>query len=109
METDKTITCKDCDRDFVFSADEQRYFAAKNLPNDPKRCPECRVINRHTRAGKAIEDLADVICSECNRSTVVPFQPRGYAPIYCTRCLAERREHAAKLCSRLAEVQDACG
>lgn len=78
---DKQIICKDCDRKFIFSVDEQKYFAEKGLANDPKRCPECRVVHRHTRAGKAIEDLADVICSECNRSTVVPFQ-RADMPLF---------------------------
>lgn len=39
--TDKRLTCKDCGRDFVFTAGEQKYYAER-LFTDPKRCPECR-------------------------------------------------------------------
>ena len=33
---DKTIVCKDCGKDFVFTEGEQAFY------NDPVRCPECR-------------------------------------------------------------------
>lgn len=39
---DKTLKCQDCGQDFVFTAGEQEFFKLKNLPNEPKRCPDCR-------------------------------------------------------------------
>ncbi|MFC1871063.1 zinc-ribbon domain containing protein [Chloroflexota bacterium] len=42
---DKTLTCIDCDKTFIFSENEQRYFASKGLL-EPKRCPDCRKRRR---------------------------------------------------------------
>ena len=39
---DKTIVCKDCGTEFVFSAGEQQFYAEKGFTNEPQRCPECR-------------------------------------------------------------------
>ncbi|MDD6771089.1 MAG: zinc-ribbon domain-containing protein [Inconstantimicrobium porci] len=39
---DKTIVCKDCGKEFVFSVGEQEFFKEKGFENDPVRCPECR-------------------------------------------------------------------
>lgn len=39
---DKTIVCKDCGKEFIFSAGEQAFFKEKGLDNEPKRCKECR-------------------------------------------------------------------
>ena len=39
---DKTLVCKDCGKEFVFTAGEQSFYAEKGLTNEPKRCKECR-------------------------------------------------------------------
>ena len=39
---DKTIVCKDCGREFVFTEGEQEFYKEKGFENDPVRCPECR-------------------------------------------------------------------
>ncbi|RMD73255.1 MAG: zinc-binding protein, partial [Chloroflexi bacterium] len=39
---DKTLTCRDCGMDFVFTAGEQQFYAAKGFVNEPVRCPACR-------------------------------------------------------------------
>ena len=39
---DKTIVCKDCGKDFVFTEGEQAFNKEKGFDNDPERCPECR-------------------------------------------------------------------
>lgn len=38
---DKTIVCKDCGEEFVFTAGEQQFYAEKGF-SDPVRCKECR-------------------------------------------------------------------
>lgn len=40
--TDKTLICKDCGQEFIFSAGEQAFYQEKGLDNEPKRCKECR-------------------------------------------------------------------
>ena len=32
---DKTITCRDCGMDFVFTAGEQEFYASKGFVNEP--------------------------------------------------------------------------
>lgn len=39
---DKTIICKDCGKEFTFTAGEQAFYAQKGLTNEPVRCKECR-------------------------------------------------------------------
>lgn len=39
---DKTLVCKDCGADFVFTEGEQQFYAEKGFDNEPQRCPDCR-------------------------------------------------------------------
>jgi CxxC-x17-CxxC domain-containing protein len=39
---DKTLTCRDCGTQFVFTAGEQEFYAQKGFTNEPGRCPNCR-------------------------------------------------------------------
>ena len=42
MYTDKTLVCKDCGNEFVFTAGEQEFYAEKGFQNEPTRCKACR-------------------------------------------------------------------
>ena len=46
---DRSLTCRDCQREFVFTGGEQEFYASKGLQNDPVRCPECRAARKNTR------------------------------------------------------------
>ncbi|MBV7275996.1 zinc-ribbon domain-containing protein [Clostridium thailandense] len=46
---DKTITCKDCGKDFVFTEGEQEFYKEKGFENDPVRCPDCRRERKQQR------------------------------------------------------------
>ena len=39
---DKTIICKDCKKEFVFTVGEQEFYKEKGFTNEPVRCKECR-------------------------------------------------------------------
>ncbi len=39
---DKTIVCKDCNQEFVFTVGEQEFYKEKGLLNEPQRCGDCR-------------------------------------------------------------------
>lgn len=47
---DKTLVCKDCGNEFVFTAGEQAFYKEKGLDNEPKRCKECRDKRKAARA-----------------------------------------------------------
>ena len=49
MYTDKTLVCKDCGNEFVFTAGEQEFYAEKGFQNEPTRCKACRWHPRDVR------------------------------------------------------------
>ena len=51
MYEDKTLICKECGAEFVFTAGEQEFYAEKGFTNEPQRCKACRA------ARKTIEDI----------------------------------------------------
>ena len=46
---DKTLVCKDCGADFVFTEGEQEFYAEKGFDNEPQRCPDCRKARKAAR------------------------------------------------------------
>jgi ssDNA-binding Zn-finger/Zn-ribbon topoisomerase 1 len=46
---DRTLKCKDCGNDFVFTAGEQEFYKEKGFENEPQRCPDCRKANKQKR------------------------------------------------------------
>jgi CxxC-x17-CxxC domain-containing protein len=46
---DKTLSCRDCGRQFVFSSGEQQFYQSRGLTNEPGRCPECRRARKSAR------------------------------------------------------------
>ena len=44
---DKTIVCKDCGCEFIFTAGEQEFYKEKGFENDPVRCTECRIAKKN--------------------------------------------------------------
>ena len=67
---DKTLKCKDCGCDFIFTVGEQDFYAEKGFENEPVRCRE----------------MHEAVCAQCGITTQVPFKPRNDRPIYCREC-----------------------
>ncbi len=104
---DKTLTCRDCGMDFVFTAGEQQFYAAKGFVNEPVRCPACRkarktqksnVSERHRTVSTVAPERERVnyrvTCAHCGQETTVPFVPRGTKPVYCSSCFNRMRGDA---------------
>ena len=89
---DKTIQCSDCEATFVFSAEEQEFFASKGYTNEPKRCQPCRQARKSERYGnsgygyRSQRQMFPAVCAQCGKDTEVPFQPREGRPVYCSDC-----------------------
>lgn len=47
--SDKTLKCKDCGNEFVFTAGEQEFYQQKGFTNEPSRCPSCRKARKAQR------------------------------------------------------------
>ncbi len=99
---DITITCRDCGKEFIFTAGEQEFYAQKGFLHDPIRCPECRRERKQSIAKRKQRSndhqsppresvRTEVICAACGKPTTVPFVPRGDKPVYCADCFQAMR------------------
>lgn len=105
MYADRTLTCADCGQEFMFSADDQRFYAERGF-TDPRRCPSCRAIRKANREAEGggwggsrsggygrsePREMFSATCAECGREAQVPFRPTSGRPVYCADCFASRR------------------
>ena len=95
MYTDKILVCADCSQQFVFTANEQDFYAQRGF-SEPKRCAPCRSARKASRpegghggAGgydRGPRQMYPATCSRCGNETEVPFQPTNGKPVYCGDC-----------------------
>ena len=91
MYADRSLACRDCNEEFIFSAGEQAFYASKSLVNDPQRCPSCRAAAKRARSSDGPREFHAAICGACGGQAVVPFAPRNDRPVYCSTCFDKVR------------------
>lgn len=92
MYEDKTLICKECGNEFVFTAGEQEFYAEKGFVNEPQRCKACRDARKNATRGE--REWFEATCDSCGGVAKVPFKPREDRPVYCSRVL--RKETAGR-------------
>lgn len=90
MYADKTLICKECGAEFVFTAGEQEFYAERGFVNEPQRCKACRDARKN--ATKVQKELYTTVCAECGAEAKVPFKPREDRPVLCSECFAKKKE-----------------
>jgi len=88
MYQDKTLTCRDCGEEFVFTAGEQEFYAEKGFENEPTRCRSCRQAKKASNRNRTMHT---VVCDGCGAETQVPFEPTEGRPVYCRDCYDKKR------------------
>jgi CxxC-x17-CxxC domain-containing protein len=114
---DRTISCVDCGQEFTFTSGEQEFYAQRGFSEAPKRCTSCRAARKAQRTGSGSgsygggsggysggydrgdggygerrpRQMYSAVCAECGRTAMVPFQPTGARPVYCSDCFQNRR------------------
>ena len=63
MYEDKTLICKDCGEEFIFSAGEQEFYAEKGFVNEPQRCKSCRDAGKNATRGE--RTIFEATCANC--------------------------------------------
>lgn len=99
MNEDKTLTCRDCGAEFVFTAAEQDFYAEKGFTNEPGRCPACRAARKQNNGGGGFRrggdrpqrEMHTAVCAACGVETQVPFRPTGDRPVFCRDCFSKNR------------------
>ncbi len=96
---DKTLTCRDCGSEFLFTAGEQGFYLEKGLLNQPQRCPNCRANRRRERAPEttAVREATTIVCASCGNEATVPFVPRLDRPVYCNDCFGTQRTSTTRM------------
>jgi len=88
---DKNLTCRECGKEFVHSAEDQKFYQEKGYENEPVRCPDCRSARK--RGGfDGPREMHKITCAECGKEDEVPFKPAGDRPVYCKECFAKKRQ-----------------
>ena len=101
---DKALICKDCGREFVWTASEQEFYQQKGFQNQPLRCPEDRAAKKarmnNMRGGgggdRGPRQMYDIVCAVCGKKDMVPFQPRGDRPVLCAEHFRAQREEGGQ-------------
>ena len=94
MFQDKTLICKDCGNEFVFTAGEQEFYAEKGFTNEPQRCSVCRAARKNNSRGGSVggtRQMFDATCAGCGKTCKVPFEPKNDRPVYCSECFESKR------------------
>ena len=117
--SDRSLTCRDCGQEFVFTLGEQEFYQQRGF-SEPQRCPNCRQARKTQRSGggngggggyasggsggyssggfgsdsgygSSPRQLYPATCSECGQQTEVPFNPTPGKPVFCRDCFASRK------------------
>lgn len=98
VESDKSIKCRDCGEEFVFTAGEQGFYKERGFEHEPTRCRRCRDEKKRQGPGAGGGGLSaspvstvgrefhETVCSSCGVTTQVPFKPTAGKPVYCRDC-----------------------
>ena len=89
MYEDKTLVCKECGNEFVFTAGEQEFYAERGFQNEPQRCKACRDARKNAARGP--REFFTATCANCGGEAKVPFEPKTDRPVYCSDCFARMK------------------
>jgi CxxC-x17-CxxC domain-containing protein len=112
-QTDKILTCSDCNQEFSFTASEQQFYADRQF-TEPRRCASCRAARKAARGdggnggyssggysgggnsgySSGPREMFSATCSSCGREAQVPFRPSGAKPVYCSDCFTTQRQRS---------------
>jgi CxxC-x17-CxxC domain-containing protein len=123
--SDRTLICRDCGQEFVFTQGEQEFYQQRGF-SEPQRCGSCRQARKAQRntGGSGYSDggygggnsygssngggysdrgyssaprqLYPATCSECGQTTEVPFNPTPGKPVYCRDCFQARKSSSPR-------------
>ena len=97
---DQTLQCRDCGKEFTWTASEQEFYQQKGFTNAPVRCPDCRKAKKARMGeggggGRGFQGgeraRFEITCANCGKKDTVPFKPSGDRPVLCRDCFQKQR------------------
>jgi CxxC-x17-CxxC domain-containing protein len=84
---DKTLTCRDCGERFVWTSEDQEFFASKGF-NQPSRCQDCRSARKSDNGKQRHEEhfVRTASCIECGTEVKVTKSMENVKAIRCRPC-----------------------
>ncbi len=96
---DKTLTCRDCGTDFVFTSGEQEFYAQKGFTNEPSRCPACRQARKANRSSSGTDYSRDSYGSSSGRDSYDDRDSYGRRDSYSSSYSRGEREMHSATCA----------
>lgn len=87
---DQTLVCRDCGKEFIWTAGEQEFYQQKGFENPPFRCNDCRQKRKSDRMTTRV--MSKIVCSKCGKEDEVPFVPRKGTGVLCRECFTQQRQ-----------------
>jgi len=97
---DKVLVCKDCNKKFLWTAGEQKFFIDKGLRNIPKRCKICTSDYKDKIREK--HPAWWVKCQTCGQKAEVPFEPKT-DDVFCEECFNKETKKRNEAIEALGE------
>jgi len=86
---DKTLNCRDCGEDFVFTAQWTRILRFQGFWkwNRPvPQLPRCQEAAAEPWLKPTPREMFKTTCAKCGQEAEVPFRPSSDRPVYCKEC-----------------------
>ena len=98
MYEDKTLVCKECGKEFVFTAGEQEFYAERGFQNEPQRCKACRDARKNAARGP--REFFTATCAACGGEAQAFPSSRSLTARYIAASASPR-------CASRADLHDA--
>jgi len=86
MQNNGTKNCEKCSKEFLITAQEQKFYEKKSLPI-PQLCPKCRRDRR--RGLRNIPKLFKRTCDKCKTALLSTYPTDSPYQVYCEKCYFE--------------------
>ena len=91
MYEDKTLVCKECGQEFVFTAGEQEFYAERGFQNEPQRCKACRDARKNAVPRSPVS-ISPLSAPPAAAKPACPSSRKSDRPVYCSECFAKMRD-----------------
>ena len=95
MYEDKILVCKECGKEFTFTAGEQEFYAERGFQNEPQRCKACRDARKRGPAAPVSTSPLPALPvprpARTGGGAPFPFNPKPARPLFYRELFSAKR------------------